>query len=143
MELSTFDGGGALVGTDTHLIQLDNTGPEASITITSGAGDCGKFGVGATLTGNFVARDDYLGRYGLGVEGAVNPPGVGVPSPNSGLVNTAPAPGDGWSLNTTGMRACGYVIRVVAVDRAIVNSQAVGHHASDSKGFCLEEPEEE
>ncbi|MGH9853097.1 MAG: hypothetical protein ACREBD_24935, partial [Blastocatellia bacterium] len=72
-----------------------------------------------------------------------NPPGVGVPDPSSGLVNTAPAPGDGWKLNTAGMRACGYVIRVVATDRAIVNSQAVGHHASDSKGFCLEEPEEE
>jgi hypothetical protein len=143
VKLSTFDGGGNLVGTDTHLIQLDNTGPEASITITFGAGDCGKFGVGAVLSGNFVARDDYLGRYSLGVEGAVNPFGVGVPSPDSGMVNTAPAPGDGWSLNTTNMRACGYVIRVVAVDRAIVNSQAVGHSASDSKGFCLEEPEEE
>jgi hypothetical protein len=143
VKLSTFDGGGNLVGTDTHLIQLDNTGPVASITITTGAGDCGKFSAGTVLAGNFVARDDHLGSYSLGVEGAVNPPGVGVPSPSSGLVNTAPAPGDGWSLNTTGMRACGYVIRVVAVDRAIVNSQAVGHHASDSKGFCLEEPEEE
>jgi hypothetical protein len=37
------------------------------------------------------------------------------------------------------MQACGYVIRVSAVDRAIVNSQAVGHHATDSAGFCLEE----
>jgi hypothetical protein len=40
------------------------------------------------------------------------------------------------------MQPCGYIIRVVASDRAIVNSQAVGHHASDSAGFCLEEPEE-
>jgi hypothetical protein len=30
------------------------------------------------------------------------------------------------------------VIRVVAVDRAIVNSQAVGHPSTDSDGFCLE-----
>ena len=27
VKLSTFDGGGSLVGTDTHLIQLDNTWP--------------------------------------------------------------------------------------------------------------------
>jgi hypothetical protein len=138
VKLSTF-AGNTLVGEDTHLIQLDNTGPDVSITITTGSGDCGKFSAGAILTGNFVARDDYFGRYSLGVEPAVNPPGVGVPSPNAGLVNTAPAPGDAWNLDTTGMQACGYVIRVSAVDRAIVNSQAVGHHATDSAGFCLEE----
>lgn len=142
VKLSTFDGGGNLVGTDTHLIQLDNTGPEASITITTGTGDCGKFQIGTVLTGSFVARDEYLGSYSLGVEPAVNDPGEGVPIPSSGLVNTAPAPGDTWSLDTTGMRSCGYVIRVVAVDRAIVNSQSVGHHTPDSAGFCLEEPEE-
>ena len=90
------------------------------------------------LSGTFVARDDYLGSYSLGVEPAVNPAGVGVPVPSSGLANTAPAPGDAWSLDTTGMKPCGYIIRVVASDRAIVNSQAVGHHVSDSAGFCLE-----
>jgi len=40
------------------------------------------------------------------------------------------------------MKSCGYVIRVVAVDRAIVNSQSVGHYTPDSAGFCLEAPEE-
>jgi hypothetical protein len=64
---------------------------------------------------------------------------VGVAAPAGGLANTAPAPGDAWSLDTTGMQACGYVLRVVAVDRAIVNSQAVGHYAAHSAGFCLEE----
>lgn len=142
VKLSTFDGGGSLVGEDTHLVQLDNTGPEVSITITTGTGDCGKFDVGTLLSGSFVARDDYLGSFSLGIEPAVNPPGVGVPSPSSGLVNTAVAPGDAWSLDTTGMQPCGYVIRVVAADRAIVNSQSVGHHAADSAGFCLEEPPE-
>ena len=138
VRLSTYNGGGILVGTDSHVIQLDNTGPEAAIAITSGTGDCGKFGPGTVLSGSFVARDDYLGSYSLGVEPATNPPGVGVPSPSSGLVNTATAPGNGWTLDTTGMRPCGYVIRVVAVDRAIVNSQAVGHYAAMSVGFCLE-----
>jgi len=90
------------------------------------------------LSGTFVARDDYLGSYSLGVEPAVNPAGVGVPAPSSGAANTAPAPGDAWSLDTTGMRPCGYIIRVVVSDRAIVHSQAVGHHVSDSAGFCIE-----
>ncbi|MFN8464728.1 MAG: hypothetical protein U0X20_04220 [Caldilineaceae bacterium] len=138
VKLSTFNGGGILVGIDSHLIQLDNTAPDVAITITTGAGDCGKFDAGLVLSGTFVARDDYLGSYSLGVEPAVNPAGVGVPVPSSGLVNTAPAPGDAWSLDTTGMKPCGYIIRVVASDRAIVHSQAVGHHVSDSAGFCLE-----
>jgi hypothetical protein len=74
----------------------------------------------------------------VGVEPNINVPPIGVPVPSSGNVNTAVAPGDSWSLDTTDMQPCGYVIRVVAVDRAIVNSQSVGHHASDSAGFCLE-----
>jgi hypothetical protein len=140
VKLSTFDSGGVFVGQDRHLIQLDNTGPEASIEITSGTGDCGKFTIGSVLSGNFVARDEYLSHYSLSLEPAVNPPGIGVPSPSSGFVNTAIAPGNAWTLNTTNMRSCGYVIRVVASDRAIVNSQSVGHHAGDSSGFCLEAP---
>lgn len=142
VSLSVYDGGGIIQGMDTHVIQLDNTWPDVSITITTGTGDCGKFSIGTVLTVTFVARDDYLGSYSLYVEPAVNDPGEGMPSPNSGIVNTAVAPGDVWSLDTTGMRSCGYVIRVVAVDRAIVDSQSVGHHAPDSAGFCLEEPEE-
>lgn len=145
VKLTTFNGVASnilatSVGVDTHLIQLDNTWPQASITITTGPGECGKFPIGTLLSGNFVARDDYLSSYSLGVEPAVNPPGVGVPSPNAGLLNTPVVPGDAWSLDTTGMKSCGYVIRVVVVDRAIVNSQSVGHYASDSAGFCIEEP---
>ncbi len=123
---------------DVQRVQLDNTWPEASIEITSGAGDCGKFSVGATLNGKFVARDKYFGSYGIVVKPNVNPAGVGVPSPSSGTVQTAVAPGDNWTLDTTGMKPCGYVIEVHAYDRAIVNSIAVRHHSPDSAGFCLE-----
>ncbi|WP_407058908.1 hypothetical protein ACKZDW_23755 [Ralstonia syzygii subsp. celebesensis] len=65
-----------------------------------------------------------------------------MPSPSSGVVNTAPAPGDSWTLDTSGMEACGYIIEVTAHDRAIVNSQAVGHYVSQSAGFCLVAPEQ-
>lgn len=143
VRLSTYDAGGVLQGMDTHAIQLDNTWPEASIDITIGAGNCGKFQSGTVLSGNFVARDDYFGSYSLGVEPAINDPGEAIPNPGSGNVQTVAAPGNSWTLDTTGMSPCGYVIRVVASDRAIVNSQSVGHHVSDSAGFCLEEPMKE
>jgi hypothetical protein len=77
------------------------------------------------------------------VEPAINPVGVGVPVPSSGTSPTAVAPGDPWTLDTTNMAPCGYVIRVVVSDRAIVNSQSVGHVSSDSAGFCLDEPQPE
>ncbi len=141
VKLTTYTGGGVLVGTDTHLVQLDNTAPEASIDITSGLGNCGKFTIGDNISGVFVARDDNLGSYSLGVEPAINPAGIGEPVPGSGIVNTAPAPGDAWTLDTANMASCGYVVRIVVVDRAIVNSQSVGHVSSDSAGFCLEHPE--
>jgi hypothetical protein len=145
VKLTTFNGDATnglapAVGVDTHFIQLDNTGPEVSMTITSGTGDCGKFPIGTPISGKFIARDDYLSSFSLGVEPAVNPPWVGVPNPNSGLVNTAVAPGDDWDLDTNNMVSCGYIIRVTAVDRAICNSQSGGHWVSDSAGFCLTEP---
>lgn len=149
VKLTTFNGVASnplasAVGVDTHLIQLDNTRPEVSIDITIGPGNCGKFSIGTVLSGRFVARDDYLSRYSLSVEPAVNTPPVGVPSPSTGIVNTAPAPGgDAWTLDTRDMKPCGYVVRLVATDRAIVNSQSVGHSSPDSVGFCLEKPSKE
>lgn len=147
VKLTTFNGAASnalapAVGVDTHLIQLDNTGPEVAIEITTGPGNCGKFGIGPKLEGRFVARDANLRSYSLGVEPAVNTPPVGVPNPGSGLVNTAIAPGDKWELITKDMLPCGYVIRVVAVDLAIVNSQSLGNWSSHSAGFCLVEPKE-
>jgi hypothetical protein len=142
VRLSVYDGGGVLQGTDTHLIQLDNTAPDSQIEITSGAGNCGKFAPGTILTGTFVARDTYLSSYSIGVEPVINTAPIGVPTPSGGTVNTPTAPGDPWTLDTTGMQPCGYIIRIVASDRAIVNSQSIGHHSPDSQGFCLMEPED-
>jgi hypothetical protein len=148
VKLTTFNGVASnalapIESVDIHLIQLDNTGPEASINIKTGTGNCGRFSIGTTLSGNFVARDNYLGSYNISIEPALNMPPVGVPNPGSGLVNTAMAPGNIWELKTDGMKPCGYVIRVVVVDRAIVNSQSVGHWNSNSAGFCLTKQKEE
>jgi hypothetical protein len=141
VRLTTYDAGGVVQGTDTHRIQLHNTLMDPSITITTGPGSCGKFPAGTLLEGKFVARDDYLREYVLYVRPIVNPPGVGVPVPSSGLWNTVVAPGDDWDLDTTGMRPCGYTIHVNAIARTIRNSQSVGPWRGASDGFCLEEPE--
>jgi len=154
VKLTTYDPLNNLAGTDTHLIQLDNTGLAVSIDITTGVGNCGKFVSGTPLAGKFVARDKYLDSYTIYIEpdGVLNPhvaiPGtmpvdfVSVPKPSSGNANTAVAPGDDWTLNTMNMVSCGYIIRVYAEDRAIVDSGHGGHVASDSAGFCLEVEEE-
>ena len=117
---------------DTHLIQLDNTAPFASVDITTAGGDCGKFPVGTLLGGIFVARDVNFGFFTLGTL-----PFSGPISPSSGSVQT-PVAGSSWTLNTTGMKSCGYVVEVDVADRSIVNSAWGAHNRSSaSTGFCL------
>jgi hypothetical protein len=142
--------------TPPHLVQLDNTGPvrkpkgEAplagdtmDIYITSGGGDCATFMIGDPISGRFVARDLNLGEYSL----MTTPVSLGPPSPvpSFGLVQTAPAVpapgGNGWTLDTAGMEACGYVIVVQVWDRSIVNSYPGSHNYNwTDVGFCLREP---
>jgi hypothetical protein len=57
--------------------------------------------------------------------------------PSSGSVQT-PVAGSSWSLNTTGMKSCGYVVELEVADRSIVNSAWGAHNrASASTGYCL------
>jgi hypothetical protein len=129
-----------VAGFALHRLQLDNTVPAAAIAIDTGIGNCGKFAAGDPLSGHFVARDTYFRAFSLSVKPPINPPGVGVPVPSSGTVQTAGAPGDVWTLNTAGMQSCGYIIEVVVSDRAILNSSGPGsvHYNSASAGFCIE-----
>ncbi len=136
VRLTAYDSGGNLLGTDAHFIQLDNTWPSASISITTGTGDCGKFQIGTKLEGTFIAQDANFSRYTITVEPGVNSGGIGVPVPASGLVETGLS-GSTWSLDTKDMKPCGYVLSLVAIDRTIVDSQSLGHWSSTSCGFCL------
>jgi hypothetical protein len=36
------------------------------------------------------------------------------------------------------MKPCGYIVGLEAIDRAIIDSAWVGHHAEASVGWCLE-----
>jgi hypothetical protein len=126
----------------SHRVQLDNTRPDAEITITTGLGDCGKFTPGTMMEGRFVARDAHFKRFSLVIKPTLTPPGPVSPSPSSGVIQTAVSPGDAWTLDTTGMRACGYIIEVHAYDLTVVNSGHSGHHRAASAGFCLDEPQD-
>jgi hypothetical protein len=123
--------------------------PQVSITLTS-VPDCADVTVGATLTGSYSVVDNFFGSASI----ALVPITIsGIPAVENAVVVT-PAAGaaasyDGtnthgshgtFSLNTTGMAACGYTIELVAVDRAIVDSHCYSHWNRIGVGFCLRKP---
>jgi len=130
----------------THVIQLKNSGVEdcrLHIDPASG-GDCHTFHVGDPIDGHFVVTDPYLNGYTLHTEpfaapaGQLTPTSGAVPTPAAGPDPAPPPGGLAWHLNTGGMQPCGYIVRLQASDRAIINSAWVGHHAHDSVGWCLQ-----
>lgn len=119
---------------DIHVMQLDNTPPQAAVHLDS-SGDCGRFTVGAVLNGHFVAYDANFGSFNLYSE-----PFAGPVTPGSGFTPTAalPSSGSSWTLNTGGLQPCGYVVELDVADRSIVNSSPGNHNfANASVGFCL------
>ncbi len=130
----------------THVVRLKNSGVQdcrIHIDPASG-GDCNTFHVGDVIDGHFVCRDPYLGGYTLHTEpfpapaGQLTPTGGSVPTPFAGPDPAPPPGGLAWQLDTQGMQPCGYIVRLQAVDRAIINSAWVGHHAAAPVGWCLE-----
>ncbi|MCP2728944.1 hypothetical protein [Limnofasciculus baicalensis] len=121
-----------------YRIQLDNTRPEAEIHIDNG-GDCQDFSIGIPVNGHFVARDKNFGVFTLDtLPNSLTPPN---PIPTSGIFQTAPNPiGNPWTLDTSSMKRCGYVVVLRVWDRAIVNSIPGSHNYNeDDVGFCLRE----
>lgn len=130
----------------SHVIQLKNSGlKDLRIHIDpASGGDCNTFHIGDVIDGHFVAIDPYLSAYSLHTEPYAAP--VGQLTPTSGAVSTpfagpdpAPPPGGlDWHLDTKNMTRCGYIVRLEATDRAIIDSQWVGHWAAAPVGWCLE-----
>jgi hypothetical protein len=140
---------------------VDNKAPVADVTITSGGGNCSKFKVGEVLVGTYSMSDAHAGGLTISVTpsgpatggllaitsvapAAPLPPLLPGPSASNGLayplrLTTSGASGQ-WELDTTGMKPCGYNIRIDGHDRTIVNSSGVNWQAADVEGFCLELP---
>jgi hypothetical protein len=128
---------------NTVTVRLDNEAPQfppGSFTITSGGGACADFFIGDVIEGTYRVTDEHFNSLNLAV------------LPSMGGVFTAPVPlprtyptvstfGEAgiWKLDTTGMPKCGYVIRLSASDRTIVNSGFVGFYNETFVGLCLKE----
>lgn len=126
--------------TPWYHLRIDNTKPDAQITIDGGA--CHTYTPGVTITGRFVARDAHFGSFTLDtLPASMTPPSPTTATPST--AQTAVAPGDVWQLDTTGMAPCGYVVRVRVSDRTVVDSKPGSHNrSSDDRGFCLLTPTE-
>ncbi|MCA1781098.1 MAG: hypothetical protein ABR500_16335 [Dermatophilaceae bacterium] len=133
-------------------LHLDQAAPDADVEITSyrmpgqpaiPAGSCMKFPVGAILAGIFSATDEHFDSIGLAVEGtafAATTPGGSPRWTLSGATAYPAAATSGtsgtWEFDTSGMPACGYVLRGTAVDRTVNGSG--GWRDVDVEGFSLE-----
>jgi hypothetical protein len=139
------------IWSDMVLVKLDNERPEAEITITSGGGPCSDFVIGDVIDGTYSATDIHFGSLQLtivpGLGGSFTTPAPLPAGPTMPLkrsysgVSTNGESGN-WSLDTTGMPRCGYVVYLHVVDRTIVNSGPSGFHQSANVGLCLREPDE-
>lgn len=143
-------------------VRIDSQAPSVDLAITSGAGACADFTIGDTISGTYSATDEHFLRLRL----RVLPPLIGgnpsggeftapAPYPGAGTMpltrayNPSPPPGvpgggeaGTWSLDTTGMKRCGYVVELRAWDRTIVNSGSVGRGNQALVGLCLRDPDE-
>ncbi|MGA9575016.1 MAG: hypothetical protein WBS20_13845 [Lysobacterales bacterium] len=124
-------------GYASQIVQLDNTAPTVGVSITEPTGDCGLLMPGALMKGKAFASDSYMGSWSVAIDGG--PVGFGpvaTTTGSGGTINT-PAGGSEWTFKTNGLVQCGYVVRVSARDRAIVNSSGGNHHRSTDVGFCV------
>ncbi len=124
-------------GYASQVIQLDNTWPTVAVSISSPVGDCGLIMPGTPMTGKASATDSYMGGWSVVIDGG--PAGFGPVATTTGSSGTSntPAGGSEWTFDTSGLVQCGYVVRVHARDRAIVNSVGGNHHRSTDVGFCV------
>jgi hypothetical protein len=138
---------GPIFHSDVKTIRLDQAAPTLGLDITSGGGVCADFNIGDQISGTYSAFDEHFGGLTLRVEpslGGVFTAPAGTPGPSSisrsyPTVLTTGEAGN-WTLDTTGMPRCGYIIRLIASDRTIFNSGFVGLSDDRVVGLCLRQP---
>jgi hypothetical protein len=138
-------------------VRLDQTRPLADLSITGfsrGGGpvqpaeDCASFQIGDVIHGEYSASDapeNHFGRLTLQLQ----PPEIGgvahgvTPSPSLRAYPIVPGVGESgtWTLDTAGLPACGYTVRLRVRDRTIAGCNSYGRWDDDFIGFCLVEAE--
>ncbi len=124
-------------------VRLDNQAPQfpaGSFKITSGGGSCADFTIGDVIEGTYEVTDEHFRSLNLSVLPALGGTFT-APAPLPRTYPTVPTSGEAgiWKLDTTGMPKCGYVVRLSAADRTIVNSGFVGFGNETFVGLCLKE----
>jgi hypothetical protein len=131
-------------------VRIDSAPPIADLTITTGGGSCADFTVGDLVGGTYSVSDEHLGGLTLSIQpgngGEFTQPlplPAGSKMPLSRSYPLVPPTHDSgtWELDTKLLPRCGYVIRLDASDRTIVDSGYVGRSSVDVEGLCLREPE--
>jgi hypothetical protein len=140
----------------TVLVRLDERAPSAAVAITGFSRDggpvnpavsCGTFQVGDVLHGTYSTFDaeGHFSRLSLRVEPAGPANGATVNPASRSYPALVPTIGENgtWTLDTSPMDPCGYVIYLDVSDRTIVHSGSLGWDNHASAGFCLKTPAEE
>ncbi|HBB33231.1 MAG TPA: hypothetical protein DDZ80_11745 [Cyanobacteria bacterium UBA8803] len=122
-------------------VYLDNAAPQfpvGSFKITSGGGSCADFKVGDVIEGTYAVTDEHFGSLNLMVLPALGGTFTSpVPLPRTYPTVSTTGESGIWKLNTAGMPKCGYVVRLSASDRTIVNSGSIGFYNETFVGLCL------
>lgn len=131
-------------------IFLDEIAPKADVTITGfsrGGGpvqpaiDCATLQKGDIIHGQYTALDPdgHFGSLSLTVQPSGPAHGATVnPSSRSYPVVSTNGEVGNWTLDTSAMDPCGYVVRLNVADRTIVHSNAaISWTDEDFVGFCL------
>lgn len=132
-----------LGNTDSQIVQLDNTWPDVSVTITQPGGDCGIFDPNVQLQGKAFATDAFMDSWGVDIDGGPSGFGPEGTTTASSTTQNTPLGGATWDYDGSlanggaGLQQCGYIVNVWARDRAIVGNYNGGHYSSDDVGFCI------
>jgi hypothetical protein len=120
---------------------LDNEAPQipaGAFKITSPGGNCADFKIGDVIEGTYQVVDAHFNALNLNVlpamGGSFTAP---VPLPRTYPTVSTNGEAGAWKLDTTGMPKCGYVVRLSATDRTIVNSAGIGFYTEAFVGLCL------
>jgi hypothetical protein len=124
-------------------VLVNNAAPIALVDINLGGGvECGDFSPGDTFTGAYTATASDFGWFSFVIRPAGPAHGV-LPSPASGASSwygggiADPGVSGTYTLDTTGMDACGYSMTLQVWDRTNVNSGGGFNYNEQSVGFCL------
>jgi hypothetical protein len=132
------------------IVSLDEVAPVPDIKITdvstdggvtwTAAAACGEFAPGVRIRGSYSVSDEHFGSLSITIEPA-GPAGGAVVSPSSRSYPVVPTFGESgtWTLDTTPMQPCGYVLRLDTSDRTIVSAGG-GWSNFAAVGFCLRRP---